>query len=165
VPQRELLGDGASERDADDDGGVDFGGVKDRGGVLGHVANAVRPRGHVAHPHPPPVVEPDDPVARGQDRHGAVPHVVGVAETLDEKDRRAGAALRPEQSRPVVLCVSHGPIVPDKSIKLPPTSSVQWVVDRETLRRYPKFSQDGDESDGCAVRYEGRPAGARGNSL
>jgi hypothetical protein len=34
------------------------------------------------------------------------------------------------------------------------------VVDKETPRRYPKFSRDGDESDGCAVRYARRPAGA-----
>jgi hypothetical protein len=77
---------------------------------------------------------------------------VGVAEALDEQDRWASAALRPEQSRPIVLCISHGPIVPDEGIKLPPTPSVQRAVDKETLRRYPKFSRDGDESDGCAVK-------------
>ncbi len=86
---------------------------------------------------------------------------MGVAEALDENDRRAGAALRPEQSRPAVFCVSHGPIVPDECINLPPTSSVQRAGGKETPRRYPKFSREGDESDGCAVRYARRLTGAR----
>ena len=99
VVEGQLKGNGPAHRHAIDVGGRGAGCVEDSQGVACHQLHGVRPR-RVGAATDPTVVEPDDPVGRGEFGRGAMPHVSPVGMAHDEQDRVARPVLVPPD-----LCV------------------------------------------------------------
>ena len=90
----QLKGNGPAHRHAINVGGRGAGCVEDRQRVACHHLHGVGTR-RVGAATDPPVVEPDDPVGRGEFGRGAMPHVSPVGMAHDEQDRVARPALIP----------------------------------------------------------------------
>ena len=86
VPQRELLSHEAAHREPEDVRPRDASCIQDGQRILGQIVHRPRGRWHRAAPDTA-VVESDDAPVRCQRRRGAMPHVGGVAETLNQQQR------------------------------------------------------------------------------
>jgi hypothetical protein len=85
MPQRQLLSDDTTPREAGDMGGRDLQRAQQRRGVVGHGGHRERPLGQRRAPRPA-VVESGEPVSVREPLELEVPGLGGIAQPGDEQD-------------------------------------------------------------------------------